>query len=426
MAAVPITAVRTPDQLKTAATSEVESELQGQVAPLETEVSTLGTREKNALADIGKLFGGIQPHVDAAAQAVQGSFDAAQEAQAGIFSAAARRLNELKQSRAQEAQALAQQMGGPVAVGEFTAGVEPAQSMLANLGAGAQLHTNLFAQAGVQEANDWSGKVFPLIQTEETARARTKYEADIKAIEDQISTIKGTKSSKINARVSDMLVKEREFALQQKQQGLDKLKADRDWQATLRTLRNDEKRIDMAKKEFDLRRAEVTGTIDGKPTLEARQLTATQKAQARAANMTDLEYKQRLSEFKQTAKLAAQKLAAAKRVTWAEYLDSAINPQPGKEVKITQAVPVTATQAIRDKNAYPDNSSPTKYSKLITTTQTPIAEPITDPNDLIDYLVAHLVPKKIAVNMVKTRLNLPKNWVYRLKTHPGQQGRGGR
>jgi hypothetical protein len=126
MPPVPITTVRTREQIGKAATAEVGEEIRGQVQPLEGEIGTLQDRSKATLEGIGKMFGGILPHVQAAAEAVEGSWNTAQNQQAKIFAAAGTRLNQLRQTRAQEAQAMAQQIGGPVSVGEFTEAVDPA------------------------------------------------------------------------------------------------------------------------------------------------------------------------------------------------------------------------------------------------------------------------------------------------------------
>jgi hypothetical protein len=420
MPPLPITTVRTREQLGQAATAEVEGEIKSQVDPLQGQIGTLEDRSKSTLEGIGKMFGGILPHVDAAAEAVQGAWNTAQNQQAQIFSAASTRLNDLRQTRAQEAQAMAQKIGGPVSVGEFTEAVDPSIGSLAALGAGAQLNTNLYAQAGVQEANAWAGKVFPLIQTEETAKARGKFEEDIKELEKQITAIKGAKSSKVNAKISDMLVKEREYALGKAEQGLNKTKADRDWKATLRTLKNDETRLRIAEEELKLRREEATGMVDGKPTVEMQKLTAAQKQQAEAMGMSEKEYALRLKELNSSIKINKDKLNAANRTTWAQYLDAAVNPSPGKTVTISQAVPVPATSAIsgRVKDAYPDPTSPTGYSRIQQTKTTPVTEAITNPNQLITYLQSHGVPKKVAINMVKQRLSLPNSWV------PGQPAPG--
>jgi hypothetical protein len=422
----PITATQTKAQITSAAEAQVQAELQGQISPLEGRVGSLETDRDRALKDIAAMFGNIQPSVDAAAQNVQASYNQATAAQSNIFAAANQRMSELRQSRAQEAQAMAQQMGGPVAIGEFTESVTPHQTALAQLGAGSMLHGLAYAQAGVQQANAFAGNVFPLIRTEETAKGRQYYEDQIKTIEDEITDLKQTKTSKVNAKANEMLVREREFALQKSQQALEKLKANRDWKATIRTLKNDEARLDMAEEQFALQQAGVTGEYKGKPTLAAKQLTAEEKRSAAAMGLSEREFQLRKAELTKSATLKNKQLAAAQRATWAEYLDAAVNPQPGKTVTTTRAVPVPPELAIQGKggNVYKDASSPTGYSKLVKTEDTVTTQPITNPHALVEFLMSHNVPKKIAVNMVKNRFRLPSNWKY-YEQGPGTDDRKG-
>jgi hypothetical protein len=442
--------VRSVDELRKIAEGQVGAEIEGQIAPLSASMGTLGAREERAVTDIGAMFGTILPFSQGAAERVGTAYDTAEGQQQAIMQAATKRMNELAQGRAQEAQALAQEMGGPVALNEFTSsmGVEP--MALSALGAGQQLKTLQYGLADVGEANAFAGRVLPLVQTEETAKARSYYEDQIQELRKQIDTIKGTKTGKVNAAVNDLLVKERTFQLEQNQQALDKLKVEhdwastkatiknaadrlrldkltsyRDWQATLKTLKQEAKKIGITEREWKLREAEVTGKYGGKPTIEAKKLTADQEAARIAAGLSKKQYLEQIRQFNVTAKQSARKFALAEKATWAQWLDTAISPEPGKPVTIMEPVVVpnqlVLTGKVKDavpvpkldKNGKPIKGTIDHYERLRTRTFTPTNTPITDPNDLVDYLKSHNVPSAVAERMVKARLQIP-NWEYGL------------
>jgi hypothetical protein len=422
--------VQSPDQLMGAATSQVDAELKGSIDPLQSQYNLLGNQEDRAARNIQAMFGNLMPYVAGAAQNVQGAYGQAEAAQADILAAAQTKLSQLKQSRAQEAQALAQEMGGPVSMGEFTAGLDDQASLLASLSAGEQMHTNQYGLADVSEANAFAGRVFPLVQTEQTAKARQFFEDQKKTIQDQISSLKGQRGSKINSAYNDLLTKEREFALQKTQEALDKTKAQHDWLATQRTLKNDDARLKLAQDQAKLDKAGVTGTLDGKPTLAARQLTAQEKDQAAQLGLSNKEYLLRKQQLTASTKHDSQVLAATNRATWAAYLDAAVNPQPGKTVQSTQWVPYQ--QGTRNSPPIAAMKHPDQFQFVngtwyhsVTTVNTPVNRAITNPTALVDYLVGHNVPKKIAINMVKARLQLP-DWVYGEADPNAPVGTGGR
>ena len=107
--------------------AEVAAEMAAASAPIERQIAGAQQDQAGALASIGNLFSGLQPQVEASTQWVGQQYDQALGAETGIYQAANQRLADMRAARAGDAQRMAQMMGGPVAVGEFTAGVEPAQ-----------------------------------------------------------------------------------------------------------------------------------------------------------------------------------------------------------------------------------------------------------------------------------------------------------
>lgn len=430
-------------QIEQAATSSVNSSIDAQTNPLMSQIGSLQGQMGGALSEIGGMFGSLMPYVQDEAKAVGASYDQAQFNEANIFSAATQQLNALKNQRAAEAQALAQKMGGPVALGEFTASVEPDQELLARQGATQQLHTLGFAEAGKQAANAFAGQVFPVLRTEAEARARSFYQGQIKTAQDQINALQAQKGSQIQQKITDMQIQERTYALQKAQADLAKLDSDRsyrnsqrtfgdqekqaehDWKVAQNTMRNDNRRTALAE-------SDTTGTYKGKPTeadkrlaADIKNMTVQQRQQAIQLGLSEKEYELRVKALDTSTSYNNQRLASANKQTYAAYLDAAVNPKAGKSVTQTVAVPVAAAAAIsgRIKDAYADKGSKTGYSRLVKETYTPTNQPITDPTALVDYLTAHNVPQKIAVQMVKARLQIP-NWTYGQGNPRSGTGRG--
>lgn len=415
-----------------AAKGQVNTELQGQIDPLQNQIGTLGGQQTRVIGDIGAMFDHIQPTVDKSAAAVTDSYQGAQDAQHQIFSAATIAMNKMKQDRAQQAQQLAQQMGGPVAVGEFTAGFDPASEALANLGAGSQLHTLGYAQAGEQQAQAFAGQVFPLVRTEQTAQARQYYEDQIKSTQAKIDDLNSQRGALVNTRLNDLTKQNLDYQLQQHQQALDKLNADRtfglqtrqakadslkaghDWQATLTTLKHDEERIALAKRQFELSQGKLTGTYKGLPTIDKQNLDAQDKRSMALLNLSAEQLTLRKQQLATSESLAKKQFAANQQVTWNSYVDAAVNPHPGKSVQQSHAVEIQYTQALKDpKNSWYDSKTG-KYYHAVTTHEVITTQPITDPKGLYEFLLSHNVPKNVALSKVRTRLAVP-DW------SPGQK-----
>lgn len=420
---------------QTQAAAQVQQEIAAQTNPLQAEIGTDKTQQTQALQQIGSQFNQLQPAVQGAAKAVGQSYTDAEKVQSQIFAAANANMSQLKQSRAQEAQMLAQQIGGPVAIGEFTAGIDPAASALINLGAGQQLHTLGYAQAGVQAANQFSGQVFPLLRTEAMATARTHFEDQIKQTQAKIDQLRAAAPGAIHTRFNELQAQQLTYQLDQAKYRLDALnaqrnyteqvkqdqlaqeQADHDWKAK-------QAQIDAQRNSNELATAGVTGIYRGKPTVAATQASADQKLAAQKLGLDVATYNLNVQSLKDSTKLALRKLKFDESMTTNQYLDAAINPVPGKTVTSTQAVPVPtlAAETGKIKDAYKDPKSPTGYSRLVQIVSTSTTTPITDPDDLVDYLVAHGTAKSIAIARVRSRLGLSDSWTYGKPILPDQLG----
>lgn len=279
----------TQDQILQQAQDEVNAELNSQINPLQNQIGTLQTQSNRVQGDIGAMFSALQPTVDSGVKAVSDAFNGAEQAQNQIFTAAQTNINQIRQSRAAEAQKLAQQMGGPVAVGEFTAGIDPAQEALTYLGAGSQLHTLGYAQAGVQEAAQFAGQVFPLLRTEQTAQARAYYEDKISTIQSQIDDLNASRTSLTNSRLADLTQQNLQYELQANQEKLDQINSNRQFQ-----LQSNQARLDQLNANRQFRQSRLQAERDQLNADRTFQLQKKQSArdQANATRQYNLSKKQ--------------------------------------------------------------------------------------------------------------------------------------
>lgn len=404
---------RTTEQLQQAAQQEVSQQTAGQVAPLQRETESLIGRESAAIGGIGGMFDKLQPFVSAEATQVENSYDQANNASRQIFEEAQRRMDELANERAQSAQALAQKMGGPVAVGEFTAGVDPSRSALAQIAPNQLLHGLANAQAGTQQARAFSERVFPAMRTEEVSKARGYFEDQIKDLRKQIDSINSQSSTLVSQRFKDLQAAEREYALAQENLKLDRLKADRDWEATQRSLHNEDVRLGLAKKEFGLNEAGVTGKYKGKVTQQAIKLAVEQRLAAQRYGLSVAQYRERLRHNVESESIQQQKMANQNQKNAMSIID-AVTGRSKSGVTMTRKVTLDKTAgaiAVAKGNTKVHYDPKTKtYYTYETTHMTPQQVERTygsgyasDPQQLYDLLIGSGIPKAMALKVVKTK-----------------------
>jgi hypothetical protein len=414
---MPLQTPLTPEQLRQQAESQVGSEIDQAISPLNSQLGQIGANQAGAGQNLDKLFGGLMPYVQGAAGAVSDSHKAAQESEQQIFQAASQNLANLARQRAQEAQTLAQQIGGPIAAGSFTEGVTPAQQYFAQVGSGQLMHGLAMGEAGNELAQSFAGKVFPLVKTEQAAQLTKFFEAQKKEIQDQIAQLQGGKGKAVNARLADLQTKEREYQLNVIQSKLDQTKAAHDWTATKRTLANDDKRLALAQQEAANQRAQLTGTINGKKTQGAKELaaniahmTAQDKATARQLGLSEKEFAARQVELVAKGKEAKNRLDLQMQQMAMQIIDSAVNPSAPKAYTRTEPTEVDASTAALNKAAYSQMGADGKTHYWLdrkVTYQQPAGPPVQDPQKLYDMLMGYKVPPAMALKLVKTKMGTP-------------------
>jgi hypothetical protein len=415
--------------------AEVAAEMAAAAAPIERAIAGTQADQERALAGIGNLFGGLQPAVENATRWVGENYDQALTAETGIYNAANQRLAQMREARASDAQRMAQMVGGPVAVGEFTAGVEPAQQYYAQSGAGQLLHSLGHAEAGKQEAAAFSGKVFPLLRTEQEADARATFGKRIAELRGSLSDLQSQKTSAINSRFFERQKAEREYELNKQEMQLKKVAQDRDWKATLKSLAQDNARLKLAQAES--RRAEsiLTGKYKNKPTQAAiaqtasinqakkdaklrekeinasiKNMTANQRLEAQRLGLSARELAVREWDMQNTAKLKEVELGNNQRELAMNIVDQATSPQQGKGIKQTVTTIVDRMTALQNKKAYgiqnPDGSTTYYLDREVTVPGASIPA-VKDPEKLYEILVGFQIPPNMAEKIVENKLSVP-------------------
>ena len=334
-----LTGVRTMNQLQNIATTQTDAELSSQIDPLQHEVGTTQSREAAAQAELEHIFGDLQPQINDISHLVSDNFDKTMAAEQAIFSAAGQRLNTLKQDAASEAQKVAQQVGGPVAVDKFTGAVDPSIAAYGAEAAGGLLHAMGTGLAGVQSQADWAGKVFPLIRTDREMGVRQGYEDQISKLQSDIATLKGTRTGKINDRLNTLLTQEREYQMNQVKQKLDQRQFNLQRQSTLHTLKNDDKRLALAQGQFGLTKKSTLAGISQRQQeiyLKNLQLTQTQKLAAQKLGLSESQFKRKLAVDWAKVGVQQQRVRVQQQKNAFQIAQAAANPKSIKPITVTE------------------------------------------------------------------------------------------
>jgi hypothetical protein len=435
----PIRQPMTYEQLQQQVADEVASQINAENAPLKAQADTLGGQETAAQKELQSEQAALMPYIQHSADQV-GQFNKdALSMEQSVFQAAGSRMSSMQQDQAAEAQKLAQQMGGPVATGEFTEGLQPFSDALPGAQATNMLEGLGIASAGNQEAQQFAGQVFPALMTEEQAKSKGYFEDQIKTLRDQITQNASGKSALIGSTLADALDKERTFELNVKTAQLDKLKANRDWQATKTQLAHDSARLGLSKKASALSEAGVTGRYKGKPTMEAIKLSADQRLQAQRLGLSATEFQQRLAASTMKASDARAKDITDASQNAASFLDSAMNPNGGKPITrttkhwIPHHSPENLAAASGRSSQYHYDPQRKQWYLYQRETLTPEEwaqrggysgpTPITDPNRLYNLVRGEVpnLPKKALINLVRAKTG-QQNWSPGQKTsHTGEE-----
>lgn len=419
----------TPAELRAQAHQEVGAEVAGEASPYQSDIGGAKSDMAAGLGTLDKMFGNLLPYVQGSAQRVRSSYDQSIAQERSIFATAAARLGQIRGQRAAEAQAMAQQVGGPVNVDDFLSPLNTSMTEMPHAEAGSMLHALGLSQLGVTEAEAFAGKVFPLLQTEQAAQIRNQFQARINAAQAEIDRIKASAPGRETTRLNDLLVREREYTLQKQQAALDRLKADRDWR--LANLQLQQQKVQNAND-----RANLLGYYDKPLYRDKKGILHTQRIYTLGGRQLQEQTRSSMaSETISAAEVTAKKVAADKayavnaaaiatdqRTAAAKYIDAVMSPG-------TQTITKTQWDAVPD-----DVAAGMDKTKLVarmvdgkrvwfkaTTVTEPINTPVIEnPTEIYRFLVAHNIPPAIAKDMVKKRFNLTPNWTPGMKYAAGR------
>jgi hypothetical protein len=385
--------IRTPAELRRLARQEVESELRDELFPLQQQKRQVSRRRAAVLSDLNRLYGGaLQPEATASAGRVRAAATDTQNIQKSIFDQAAARLDSLKGAAAQEAQALAQTVGGPVPVGEFTAPVSLMQGASAELGAGALLQSSALGAAGAQAAESFAGQTLPLMRKEAETEEIMGSEEDLADLMEEMRKIQGSRGGRQSKRFQELLAAEREAQLSQSQLDLQALQGKREFGLAKRS-------ASLAEQDLGLR-------------------TRAQKETERAQRTTETLTRQ---QFQQEGALAYQDYRTQKEGDAWDILNT--SAQGGGTVTVTEPVAISKERADRLRKNNPNAdfffANGGWYLNQKRTYQ--VGGGFTDDeagyNASYNLLVGSSIPPDIALRMVRGYWNQP-NW------NPGKAKQG--
>jgi hypothetical protein len=423
------------EQIQAKAEADAAAQIQGQNAPLQARVTSLGGQQTAAAGAITQEFQGLLPYVAASSGRIGQAYGAALTAEQQVFAAAGTRMNQLRQQQASEAQQLAQQMGGPVATGQFTQAMEPYEQALGASGAGSMLHTLGMGQAGVQEAEQFAGQVFPALQTEQVAQSDNFYKNQIKDLQGQIDANAAGKSALVGKEQSDLLASERAFRLQQLQSAMDKTKAQRDWKVQQQQIAASKLSGKLSKGAAKRAGISLGLQVQGQKMSEQRlqaeiqHMSRADQLAAERLGLSKAEFVQRVQHQQQSVKAGATKLSDSIQKDAITLVQAAMGG--GKPVSRTYRAYVPGAAG---KNRFHPPSGaywdPKKgqYYRIGHETMTAsewqqqtgeggdAQHPITDPNRLYDYMRGSLpqLGRKHTINLIRAQTGM-KNW------SPGQK-----
>jgi hypothetical protein len=416
----PITTPYTVDQLQALASSEAASAISAENAPLTAQIGTLGGQKTAAEQEINQMYGQLLPYVQQSAQAVQSAQQQAETMAQQVFAAAGTRMNQLYQQQASEAQQLAQQMGGPVSAGQFTAGVEPYMAALPGEQGAGVLGALGSGLANTTEAQQFAGQVFPALNTEDVAKSDSYYNNQMKTLNDQIAANAATKSDLVGKNFNDLLQNERQFTQQQLQLKMDQTKMKRDWQIQQEQLHSAKLRDALAKqaaKQAGVRLGQEQQRINIASS-QGQQRLAIERTRAAIQEQS---VQARIQHANQTAKAGQARMSLSATKDARTVLEAAMGG--GKPISMTSRDYIPDSKGkippVGVSGAYYDPQKNSWY-KIQHETKPPAGgTPIIDPNRLFQIVRGSSpeLGRKATINLIRAQVPGAKNWTPGQKVH---------
>lgn len=340
-----ISKVHSYNDLQKEAQSQIDSETAGAIAPLTSAQGQLGTREQQARGEIEGLFGELQPYAVDSANRLRDANSNLASTEKNIMAQTAMRLNSLRQSAAQDAQNLAQQMGGPVAMDSFTGGVDPAVQQQAGLGGGLQLYSAALGEGQVGRAEQFAGGVLPAVEHQDEVSSTNNFEAQRQKLQDQITSLQAAKSGKTNDRLNQLITQERQYQLQKTTERQNQIKLNQATKAQNVALRDEQIRTGLAQRELGIRQI---GVKQAGQRLRQENVRISNQAYQAAARLgvSKAQLNERIRADMATEGARTRQLNIAQQRNAIAMAKAVTNPTGGKPVGVTQMqyVPPNSTE----------------------------------------------------------------------------------
>jgi hypothetical protein len=381
--------IRTPAQLRRVASAQIGEEVRGETGSYMTERTKMTGRRRRGLEDLNQLFGQIQPFVSQQRENMAAAQQQAYSQQNQLFEQAASRMDQFRQQRAGEAQALAQQVGGPVPMSAFTEGVDAA-NVLPHAAAGSLLHALALGQGQTNEMGEFAGRVFPMVQAEEHQKMAGEYDEKISEIEDQITRIKASKAGRTTTRLNELLVQER-------QDQLERIKADRDWKLGKGSLQVSRGGLDVQRQQL---REQVRSSKAGEAiqrsqlTLQEKELATKQLAEGQGVLDTQEDEARTLVDAL-TSGSTGEVLNVSNTVSVGDF-------KPGKQPEGAFLLPGRSHIAGSNKQRY--------YKVVNSREQVGATDPINDPNTIYRELTRRGYDRAMSLMITRQFFELGSGW----------------
>jgi hypothetical protein len=398
--------IRTPAQLRTLARQQIGEEIRGALAPLRRGQRETMSRRTAVLADLDRLFGGVQPFVSQSAANQAALARETTAMQKGLFDQVANQMAGFRQQQASEAQMLAQELGGPVPVEPFTEPVGMMQRASAELGAGAMLQSSALGQAGAAEAETFAGQVFPAMRTAATTGAIRESEEEIANILEEIRNVQAGRPGKEASRFQELLKAEREAQVAQTGLDIEFLKEKHNYELARRS-------AGLAERQLGLERFRTKAEI---------------RQEGRRLGLTERQINEQIRANRAQETLSARQVTAQQRQAGIEKFQDwryemggdaydILEAAEGGGGKITQTVPVPISDKrygqILKKNPDADvfyvKGKGAYLNQTRTTTQGAASFPENQAgyDEAYNLLVGRGIPADVALTAVRGYFNAP-------------------
>lgn len=380
--------------------------------------------KESAIDAVNRAFDQFQTSANLSSERLGEAYEWGVHTERQIYDAAQLDINRMRQQRAADAQSLAQSIGVPVPISEFTDPVDITAGQYPFLAAGGKLLALQQAQTGLAEVEAFTGKVLPMMRTESVKQLSQFYDAQIVGLK--------ARQAELQAQAAEATAqRQHEAQLAMLDAQLDKIQSDRDFILAKESIKQDNKRIAIERMGLAIRVGELTGEFQGKPTLAFQQIMAQLGLDTRRLDLTELEIAESARQFDASQQLDWASLGQQDRHFWAQFDQNeratllqtqqaavdkkAIMAERAGKLLISAITPgvqtISEPRPVRpgESGAFQAGDQWYKYFNRKVSTGT-----ITDWTKLYNFLRGQGIPKNIAIQAIRAHYGAV-NWSPRKK-----------